>query len=183
MHKISKWAQCRARWTAFPAELHFSPLCRNPADSSQARLPTCPTVTPRSLAGANQRGCGPALLQWSGRGVAAAAPQAPMLTRRDAPGSASSEHHLAVHPRSTPPTINFKYSQPGLQLRRQGLSRISEALERKGSIWWPVPSCCSKDLLNNPGWIAEPVVSRRLFKSGLEWQWQSYLASSLQNIA
>ena len=135
----------------------------------------------RTLPGPNQRGCRPPLLQWSGRGLAAAAPQAPMLTRRDAPGWASSSPPVLPPPR--PPTINLKYSQAGLQLRRQGLSRISEALERKGSIWWPVPSCCSKDLLNNPGWIADPVVSRRLYKSGLEWQWQSYLASSLQNIA
>ena len=96
--------------------------------------------------------------------------------------AAAAPTSLLATSRATDVPINLKYSQAGLQHRRRGLSRISEALERKGSIWWPVPSCCSKDLLNNPGWIADPVVSRRLYKSGLEWQ--SYLASStLQNIA
>ena len=43
---------------------------------------------------------------------------------------------LAPRTRATDVPINLKYSQAGLQHRRRGLSRISEALERKGSIWW-----------------------------------------------
>ena len=50
--------------------------------------------------------------------------------------AAAAPTSLLATSRATDVPINLKYSQAGLQHRRRGLSRISEALERKGSIWW-----------------------------------------------
>ena len=146
-------------------ELHFSIVWQPwwQAGRQAGHLPHTHRYSPDLLPGASQRGCRPDLLQWSRvlerAGACSGRPSKPPILTAGVTDRAEAPRHP---PPRSPPTINLKYSQAGLQLRRQGLSRISEALERKGSIWWPVPSCCSKDLLNNPGWIADPVVSRRL---------------------
>ena len=101
-----------------------------PADRMEGSLAAhhhhLPLTNPPLLEGGGEptNGAGAACPSSNGAALSICAAAAPIKPPRHLPRGA------------TDVPINLKYSQAGLHHRRRGLSRISEALERKGSIWW-----------------------------------------------
>ena len=62
--------------------------------------------------------------------------------------------------------INLKYSQAGVQRSQGDYPDIRGIRKKRFDLVSPGPSCCSKDLLNNPVWICSAAVSLLLHKSG-----------------